>query len=286
MPSPTVNDAPGSPDSRPPTEGIPAVLISDCAVTRLSERRAAHRRDDERPVDRDASAGYAEGQAGSAHPRRPPASGQPPAGTRQRRQPPRQPPRQPSQRATASTRTKGSSQDRRPARTSARTAAQAPGTTGPEAWAEVPRPSRRPRPPPFPREDHARENSRSRARAERRYALILRGTPEPSPRTPARPEGRCAPPGNPDPQEAKGALARPHPKNGRPSPRQETRRRAGGRGARSWHRGHCRLTGESPPPFTASGRPRPTQPPSPRPRPAPAAIPPASPAPVPPGPCP
>jgi len=33
MPNPTANDAPGSPDPHPPTEGIQTVPISDCAVT-------------------------------------------------------------------------------------------------------------------------------------------------------------------------------------------------------------------------------------------------------------
>lgn len=43
MPSPTANDAPGSPDSCPLAAGIRAVLISDCAVkfTRPADQRAA-----------------------------------------------------------------------------------------------------------------------------------------------------------------------------------------------------------------------------------------------------
>ena len=58
-----------------------------------------------------------------------------------------------------------------------------------------------------------------------------------------------------------GALRAPAPKDGRPSPGQVARRRAGGRSARTRHSGHYRThPGERPPPFTASARPRPTRP--------------------------
>jgi hypothetical protein len=73
----------------------------------------------------------------------------------------------------------------------------------------VPRPSRRPHPPPFPRENHARENSQSTAKDKKALTLPYFKT--------------------------RAAFTVPG-----------KRRRAGGRGAETGHSGHCLFTVQSP----------------------------------------
>jgi hypothetical protein len=134
-----------------------------------------------------------------------------------------------------------------------------PGTTRPGPGRKCPGHPRRPRPPPFPRENQraGKFTVKSQRHQGATRSFPPPGDPRTLPRTPTRPQGRLRRQPKIQTARNKGRAPRPHPENWATLTAPAQRRRADARGAETRHRGHCLFTGEKASTTPDSARQRP-----------------------------